>query len=212
MKKLFPLLAIALTAIVLFACTPESTATAQINPEKASEQARKTSVHNAMQATPAPVLERSLDRDNIAKRLTRSNDANHIQWMYLIADSGVVIERFAVRGKVTSGGKRLNRDQELKKVEHDCGEWMCDSVITLDAPDEMGTFGSSGDYIFWFDLEDNLVQTNMKYITLDKPVNIKSGTLRISDVDEKELREKRAIEEALNKGVPLNEAVKSVAR
>ncbi len=204
--RVMTLLAGVVSALSMTACEKTVATKKYVNGVAASEKARKKSVQNVMTATEAPVLEVSLDRVNIAKRLEQSNDVNHIQWMYLFSDKGAVIERFAVRGKATSGSKRLNRPVEVKKMTSRSGGYSNTSFIKVPAADEMGTYGSSAPYLFWFDLDDTLVQTNLKYITLNKPVNIKGGVLRMSDVDEKELTEKRKIEEFLNQGMDLSGA------
>lgn len=199
MKKLI----ITVAAVTVMALTVGCQESLSAKPSAAakSSQARDKSVANVMQATKTPVLEVSLDRENIAKRIERSNDGNHIQWMYLFGSTGAVIERFAVRGKATSGGKRLNAKHGYKKVTGvDVGQYNGTKYLQVEKPDEMGTFGSSAPYVFWFDLDDTLVQTNLPYLILDKPVNITGGVLRISDVDQKELQEKRELEAHFNKG------------
>ena len=210
MKKIFIMTMVLAVSIGLTGCEP--TKAAPPSSKAQSEKARAKSVKNVMEATKTPVLEISLDRENIAKRIARSNDANHIQWMYLFSDTGAVIERFAVRGKVTSGGKRLNSKHGYKRVRGDCGgqHGGCNRDLKVELPDEMGTYGSSAPYIFWFDLDDTLVQTSLKYIVLDKPVNIKGGVLKVSDVDAKELREKRKLEEYFRKGMNYKQAKKAM--
>ena len=199
MKKII----IAVAAVAVMALTvgcQQNTTAKQPSAAQKSSQARDKSISNVMTATKTPVLEVSLDRENIAKRISRSNDGNHIQWMYLFGSTGAVIERFAVRGKATSGGKRLNAKHGYKKVRNTSGGYGTNTYLEVEKADEMGTFGNSAPYIFWFDLDDTLVQTNLDYLILDKPVNITGGVLRISDVDQKELQEKRELEAHYNKG------------
>ncbi len=200
MKKII----IAVAAVAVMALTvgcQQNTTAKQPSAAQKSSQARDKSINNVMTATKTPVLEVSLDRENIAKRISRSNDGNHIQWMYLFGSTGAVIERFAVRGKATSGGKRLNAKHGYKHMRRvDMVGGSGSVFLKVEKADEMGTFGSSNPYIFWFDLDDTLVQTSLDYLILDKPVNITGGVLRISDVDQKELQEKRELEAHYNKG------------
>ena len=103
---------------------------------------KQTQAASMMTQTPTPNFNRSLERENIINRLKNTNDPNQLTWIYPMS-AGRVIGRFPVRGKITSGGKRLTSTQQYVTTEA--------NYYVGEAPDEMGAYGSSGDYVFWFD-------------------------------------------------------------
>jgi len=120
-----------------------------LEPDKATQvmkeqnENKKNQAATMMEQTPTPNFNRSLERENIINRLKNTNDPNQLTWIYPMS-AGRVIGRFPVRGKITSGSKRLTSTQQFIS-EPGAG-------YTLgEAPDEMGAYGSSGDYVFWFD-------------------------------------------------------------
>jgi len=117
----------------------------QTDAQKVMEQQntnKQTQAANMMTQTPTPTFNRSLERENIINRLKSTNDPNQLTWIYPMS-AGRVIGRFPVRGKITSGGKRLTSTQQYI-ITNNTG-------YIGEAPDEMGAYGSSGDYFFWFD-------------------------------------------------------------
>lgn len=109
---------------------------------KQQNENKKVQAANMMEITPTPNFDRSLERENIINRLKATNDPNQLTWIYPMS-AGRVIGRFPVRGKVTSGSKRLTSTQMI--------DTSYATYYVTEAPDEMGAYGSSGDYIFWFD-------------------------------------------------------------
>lgn len=159
-------------SLILSGCempTPQTNVMADQNQVKI-DQATKV-----MERTKVPTFNESLDRINISKRLTVSNDSNTLQWVYPMS-AGRVIGRFPVKGKITSGGKRLTSSQML--VSCDSGEWTAECI--MEAPDEMGTYGSSGDYVFWFDPADRIHQHRGDYFISPVPYKIDVGYGTIS--------------------------------
>lgn len=105
---------------------------------------KQTQAATMMTQTPTPNFNRSLERENIVNRLKSSNDPNQLTWIYPMS-AGRVIGRFPIRGKITSGNKRLTSTQQW--IPYQVGE----GYALGESPDEMGAYGSSGDYVFWFD-------------------------------------------------------------
>lgn len=100
---------------------------------------------------------RTVEQENIANRLQADNTPGSIKHLYVIsAYSGQVILYSTVRGKVTSGSKRLSPSS----VGNSTGGTYCNAVnidgtnfCTSEVLGDDGAYGSSGDYIFWFDAE-----------------------------------------------------------
>jgi len=130
------------------------------------QKQEKAKVENAMKVfeqTKVPSINKSLERENIRQRILVSNDANTLQWIY-ISDGGRVFGRFPVKGKVTSGSKRLTNNQSYVQNQG-----------YTDAPDEMGTYGSSSPYVFWFDPAGQIHQWSGVYFVSPVPYKIDEG-------------------------------------
>ena len=97
----------------------------------------------------------STEQRNVKDRLEEDNKPGSIKHLYVIsAYSGQVIIYSTVRGKVTSGGKRLTP----APLTGTCGSDCKDSYqkipgvgLTAEVIGDDGTYGHSGDYIFWWD-------------------------------------------------------------
>lgn len=127
---------------------------------------------------PLPVLTNSLERENISKRLTTFDDPAKISYVYLV-NYGRVMAYYVVKGKITSGNKRLTNP---KRAIDDCGNlinldggngWGCASAtITVDAPELDGTYGTSADYIYFWTTDGTYVQWSGDYMLTDQPMQL----------------------------------------
>lgn len=115
-------------------------------------------------------LASSVEQENINSRLQIVNSPTTTMWFYGLADTGQVIFKSTVKGKVTSSHKRLEPVQGTDTTnsyghsQGSGGEWSSE-IIQAD-----GTFGQSDEYVFWFDYENNYYQWNGKYILTTKPL------------------------------------------
>ena len=98
------------------------------------------------------------EQRNIRDRLVEDNKSGSIKHLYVIsAYSGDVLIYSTVRGKVTSGGKRLTPTAVSFVTEGNGGssgfhlEFGGLSVYTNEVLQDDGTYGSSSDYLFWWD-------------------------------------------------------------
>jgi hypothetical protein len=105
------------------------------------------------------------EQDNIARRLRLTRNPGQIGFILLMNQAGQPIMYTGVRGKVTSGGKRLTNPQQL--VNLNCGQY-CGEAIG-EGPSDEGTYGHSGEYIFFWTLDGQYVQWNGSYLYSDKP-------------------------------------------
>lgn len=116
-------------------------------------------------ATPIPRLESSLERTNISKRLTTFSDPSKVSYIYLVS-FGKVMAFYTVKGKVTSGSKRLTASDQL--IDN---KYTQDQYVTQ-APELDGTYGSSADYIFFWTTDGVYVQWNGEYMQADQPLQL----------------------------------------
>lgn len=134
--------------------------------------------HKLSTAVPLPQLSNSLERANISKRLTTFDDPAKISYIYLTS-YGKVMAFYTVKGKVTSGTKRLTNPQ---RAIDDCGGlinldggdgWGCtSSTVTVDSPELDGTYGSSGNYIYFWTTDGTYVQWSGEYMLADQPLQL----------------------------------------
>lgn len=155
------------------------------------EKQEQVKVQNAMalfQQTKVPTITKSLERENIRQRIMVSNDPNTLQWIYPMS-AGRVIGRFPVKGKVTSGSKRLTSSQNYVMNEG-----------YTEAPDEMGVYGSSSPYIFWFDPAGQIHQWQGDYFVSPVPYMIDKGYGTIDvEIDAEENRKAESYKEQIKK-------------
>lgn len=122
----------------------------------------------------------TVEQRNIKKRLETDNKPGSIKHLYVIsAYSGQVLIYSTVKGKVTSGGKRLTNPVTL--VQGDRGDWGGDFVMPRIQDD--GTYGSSMPYLYWFDSQGRYHQ---HYVTggqilhvSDQPLAVKQITINM---------------------------------
>lgn len=171
-------LSLAILALVLVGCSGVIVEPSAQNVMKEQAADKNEQAAAMMTKTPTPAFNESLDRENIAQRLMKTNDPNMLQWIYPMS-AGRVIGRFPVRGKVTSGSKRLTQPEQIMGRGG--------SLWQVEAPDEMGTYGSSGDYIFWFDPAGRYHQHQGDYFISPVPykIDIGYGTISI-EIDQAE--------------------------
>lgn len=172
MKKL--ILSVVGVSLLLSGCT-------EMTEIQKQEQIKVDNAQRVFEQTQVPTISKSLERENIRQRIMVSNDPATLQWIYPMS-AGRVIGRFPVKGKVTSGNKRLTKSDQ----------YVMNQGYT-EAPDEMGTYGSSGEYIFWFDPAGRIHQHRGDYFVSPVPYKIEEGFGTIStELDEAE--EKRTLE------------------
>ena len=82
----------------------------------------------------------------------------------------------SVKGKITSGGKRLTRPDYVDLMDS------CTDCVR-EAPSDEGTYGRSGEYVFFWTTNGQYVQWNGGYLYSDKPfrTNIKPLVIEVVD-------------------------------
>ena len=136
------------------------------------------------------------EQRNISQRLIEDNKPGAVKHLYIISPySGQVILYSTVKGKVTSGGKRLTPTSVVTTCPenvNNCRGFSIDvggtSQVTNEVLQDDGTYGSSGDYLYWWDIRGAYHQ---HYLTggqivhvSDQPLPVKSVTINIEAVKE----------------------------
>ncbi len=155
-----------LTAFLLAACE-EPTATTK-NVQSAKAAAAASSINFTENA----------EIDNIKNRLELTSNPGLTGFVVLLNEMGQPIMYTGVKGKLTSGAKRLTRPWDVYNTNHDCGSAFCDAVEA--SPSDEGTWGSSAEYIYFWTTSGQYIQWNGRYLYSDKPFRLSVQPLVVS--------------------------------
>lgn len=104
----------------------------------------------------------TVEQKNIMEKNSRDSKLGVIRYLYIIsAYTGDVIEYSTVKGKITSGGKRLNPKTTTGNAN--TTGFIFDTIngnnfYTNEVLNEDGSYGESASYYYWFDANDNYHQ------------------------------------------------------
>lgn len=129
---------------------------------------KETQAQKAQAAANSVQFSENAEIENIKKRLELTSNPGLMGFVVLMNEMGQPVMYAGVKGKITSGSKRLTPSYELKRI--DCGEWRCEKE--LPASSDEGTYGNSAEYIFFWTVSGQYVQWNGKYLYSDKPFRL----------------------------------------
>lgn len=133
----------------------------------------------------------TVEQKNIIERLKRDNDIGSIKHLYVISSyTGDVLQYSTVKGKVTSGGKRLSpktvsgNSGGLTGIDYNSVNIGGTNYVTDEVLDDGGAYGDSGNYLFWFDTQGNYHQyypSGGTYLEIcDRPLRVKKTNFSIT--------------------------------
>lgn len=146
-----------LTGLALLALIAGCTA----EPDAKTVQAQK-----AQDAANSITFSENAEIDNIKKRLTLTANPGLLGFIVLLNEMGQPVMYTGVKGKVTSGSKRLTKPYKWEN-----------NTSHVDAPSDEGTFGQSGEYIYFWTPADQYIQWNGRYLYSDKPFRLSAPPL-----------------------------------
>ena len=154
-----------LCTLLLTACPESQKPTKNVQTEKA------TAAANSIQFT------ENAEIDNIKKRLELTANPGLLGFVVLLNETGQPVMYTGVKGKITSGGKRLTEPDRYTSQG-------TNGFIRQGASDE-GTFGHSGEYVFFWSPAGQYVQWNGKYLYSDKPFRLSVEPLVVAQASSK---------------------------
>lgn len=171
MKKILSFALVVALVFGAFQLTPKAQAcwfcnSDATNQKQNEEQTVANNQAKLQIAVPIPSLENSLERLNISKRLQMWNDPAKVSYIYLTS-YGKVMAFYVVKGKVTSGNKRLTAPQNQIGTNVSAPE-----VLSMEAPELDGTYGSSSPYVFFWTTDGTYVQWSGEYMLSDQPLTL----------------------------------------
>lgn len=117
--------------------------------------------------------------ENIKHRIELTSSPGALGFILLMNEAGQPIMYTSVKGKITSSGKRLTRDQEIRTFSNGKGGV---SPSVINAPSDEGTYGKSDEYIYFWTTEGQYMQWNGKYLYSNQPFRIRVEPLVINTV------------------------------
>lgn len=132
----------------------------------------------------------TVEQQNIHDRLLKDNEPGALKYLYIISPyTGDVLMFSTVKGKVTSGGKRLT---PVTVTGHRYDTMYCVSGFSVQIGDEWyctqevlqddGTYGSSGEYVYWWDTKGTYHQLGVGgalWQVTDQPMAIRHTVLNL---------------------------------
>src|SRR4249919_99270 len=141
----------ALAMVALTACEMEPPA----------PTARENEIQKAATAANSIHFTQNAEIENIKRRLELTADPGLLGFVILLNETGQPVMYTSVRGKITSGGKRLT------PVDRTGG--YSDHPYVRSAASDEGTYGQSGEYVYFWTQDGQYIQWNGKYLYSDKP-------------------------------------------
>lgn len=134
------------------------------------------------------------EQRNVRQRLLEDNKPGAIKHLYVIsAYSGQVLIYSTVRGKVTSSGKRLAPTTVAAGCAYQEGCWGSrvsiggDKNMTAEVLQDDGTYGSSVEYIYWWDTRgvyhQHYIQGGQIVHVSSQPLNVPHIVLNLSGAE-----------------------------
>ena len=126
------------------------------------------------------------EQRNVKDRLVQDNKPGAIQHLYVIsAYSGQTLLYSTVRGKVTSSGKRLMPQNASIYSSDGAAAFRVPALgaYTSEVLGDDGTYGSSVEYIYWWDSQgtyhQHYIQGGQIVHVASAPINVKSVVLNL---------------------------------
>lgn len=173
MKKIT--IAVLACGILLAGCEPAKTTTTSVNAKNVEANQQRL-----MKAVPAPTLETSLERQNLAERLKRINQQNMSGYVYLLS-YGRVVASYAIRGKVTSLNAYLMAGEAPQSDPVGTADGR--QSLMIEQPDYDGAYGQNAAGVFFFTADSNAyVEWAGDYLFSDQPLKLNQEPMMVREV------------------------------
>lgn len=142
--------------------------------DELAQSNKNVQAEKAAQAAQSIKFDDNAEIDNIKRRLELTADPGKYGFILLLNQAGQPILYEGVKGKVTSGGKRLT--SPAKALGNGNGGY----GAVLPTPSDEGTWGSSSAYIFYWNTDGVYRQWDGGYLYSDQPIRLRVEPLVIS--------------------------------
>lgn len=162
MNKILSAVVLVGAGAVLSGCLEES---------KPQPQVKNTQAELAQRAANSIQFTDNAEIDNIKARVELTSKPGLLGYVVLFNESGQPIMYEGVRGKITSGSKRLtspDRTQQIGTGGQNGGQ----HSVVRQAPSDEGTYGSSNPYIFYWNTDGVYRQWSGHYLYSTQPMRL----------------------------------------
>lgn len=160
------ILAILIGVLAIFSltgCDEDQPSTKKVQAERAKEAANSINFAD------------NVEIENIKKRLIMTSKPDALGFVLLMNEMGQPVMYTSVKGKITSGSKRLTEPDRTASPGQN-------TVVRAAASDE-GTWGSSDSYIYFWTVDGQYIQWNGKYLYSNQPFRVSIKPLVIAGED-----------------------------
>lgn len=180
-KVIYSIIAIFVIALTVTSCNFER-----------SQQQSDSGVSKATVKVETDADGHTVEQKNIMERLKRDNMVGEVKHLYIISSyTGDVMEYSTVKGKVTSGSKRLSPKSVNNSIAMNGSNGNTNTVYIGSIPyytdevlDDGGAYGESGNYLFWFDAQGNYHQyypSGGTYLHIsEKPLRVRKANFTLT--------------------------------
>jgi outer membrane murein-binding lipoprotein Lpp len=109
----------------------------------------------------------TLEKQNLTEKRKREENPNAIGYVYLVS-FGKPFGYYVTKGKISANGSQLTPTDD---VIWTCRSGSC-SPVTVDGPQDDGSYGDKDPGIFFFTADGTKVVTDLDYIHSDQPLAI----------------------------------------
>lgn len=161
-----------------------------VSSEQVQQQQMESNQQTLINSQPAPNLQRSLERENIAMRLQVLNDNSKVFYVYLV-NYGKVMAFYTAKTKVSSLNSYMT-PMEKRTADPDCINYCrqhsdCDAsscFYSTEAPDQDGSYGMNDNGIFFFTTEGAYVEWKGDYMVSDQPLKLSQPPELVMNIEE----------------------------
>jgi len=175
--------------VLLLAATGCTRETRGSSGETQSTEAKLTESNQQrlISRTPPPQLDKSLERENLVRRLNFLNDEQKIFYVYLVS-YGKVMAYYTAKGKVSSVNSKLTTGEQVLDSSYllyngGMGTNRLGAVV-VESPALDGSYGTNGDAVFFFTTEDIYVEWNGEYMVSSEPLDLATPPILVRTVGE----------------------------
>lgn len=140
------------------------------NTAKVEQRRTEANQERLNKVQPAPVVDWSLERDNLSKRFKLMNDRSVTMYMYVFIEGVGTPIGYYIVNKVSSVNSQLTNPAQLVNGDGTGGT----QDYVLPSPAEDGSYGTNGDAIFGFTPDGLYMEHNMKYIVATAPLKFQN--------------------------------------
>lgn len=177
MKKILVIIMCLMLVIGMVGC---STFEREVNSVEQAASANETAVANLIANDILPKITKSLERENIKRRVEFINQPNRIGYLYLVSDNGQLIKEVQVLGKASSLNSYITPMEELTYGRVD---GYGSELYVAEAADLDGTWGTRPEGIFWFTPDGAYQEWNGMFFYSSERMTFTTQPLLIEQID-----------------------------